>query len=195
MDELLNLKSPNTAMYSRLLSLVFLSLVASAAFAEEPGSVSQALLQMENPLPIEGKMTAVFTGDKVRLSIQGGPVEIPLGEHSSHESANAGRTPSVPSGNVPRALGAASLDDMQYDRFGRDLQDLSQENRYNDVGRVGPLWSWVPPAASYVHGGLFGHDPALATTARSALSRKQIRSLKSSPASVKVLPMQARIGR
>lgn len=184
-----------------LLTLTLGSLMISPLMADEPGSLSQPLLLLENQMPIEGKMTAVFTGDKVRLSIQGGPLEIPLAEQASREPEGADRAARTPAKPMPRALGAAALDDRQYDRFGRDAQDLSTGGRLELGGatpELAPIWPWAQPVASYVHGGWFGLDPALGAS-RSAVSRTQLRQMKVSPGGrltrSQKLRMQARMDR
>lgn len=184
-----------------LLTLTLGSLMISPVMADEPGSLSQPLLLLENQMPIEGKMTAVFTGDKVRLSIQGGPLEIPLAEQASREPEGADRAARTPAKQTPRALGAAALDDRQYDRFGRDAQDLSTEG-LREIGNArsaaGHAWPWAQPVASYVRGGWFGLDPALGAS-RSAVSRTQLRQTKVSSGGrltrSQELRMQARMDR
>jgi len=88
---------------SCLLALALGSPMATSAMTDEPGNVPQPLLFMENQMNIEGKMTAVFTGDKVSVSIQGGPLEIPLGEHINRESKDADPAVQVPEKKAPRA--------------------------------------------------------------------------------------------
>ncbi|MEK8090344.1 hypothetical protein [Thermithiobacillus plumbiphilus] len=186
---------------SCLLALALGSPMATSAMTDEPGNVPQPLLFMENQMNIEGKMTAVFTGDKVSVSIQGGPLEIPLGEHINRESKDADPAVQVPEKKAPRALGAAALDDREYDRFGRDAQDLSMEvrpeigNARSGAGHAGP---WAQLMASYLQGGLFSLDPALGFSG-SAVSRTRLRQVKVSSVGRLTRPqklhMQARMHR
>ena len=201
MGELLKLTTFKPVLRLCLLSLALGSQMAAPVMADEPGSVPQALLLMENQMPIEGKMTAVFTGDKVRVSIQGGPLEIPLGEHANRGPEGADRAAQGPAKQAPRALGAAALDDRQYDRFGRDTQDLSMEGRPEIAkarSEAGHTWPWAQPVAAYVHGGSFGLDPALGSSG-SAVSRTRFRQVKVSSSRrlsrSQKLHMQARMDR
>lgn len=66
----------------------------------------------------QGKLKAVFTGDTFRLSVQGGPVELPLAVVDAPDHARDAGAPSrrAPALDLGKEVDAAR---QQYDQFGR----------------------------------------------------------------------------
>ena len=118
--------------------------------AGETRLTPQTLMALEKDSAIEGKMTAVFTGDAVRLSLQGGPLDIPLGERSTRVVPSHIEPATHAAIEVRKGLGAAA-DNRQYDRFGRDQQDLMQQDTQvvlPGMNLDSGLYGATPPAAA-----------------------------------------------
>ncbi|WP_028989753.1 hypothetical protein RG903_10765 [Thermithiobacillus tepidarius DSM 3134] len=83
--------------------------------------LSAQALNAPDPIPTsvyQGKLKAVFTGDTFRLSVQGGPVELPLAVVDAPDYARDAGAPTKRASALDFGKGA-DVARQQYDQFGR----------------------------------------------------------------------------